>query len=116
MSLGFSYLQIDIWHLTFEELFYMAEGQNQRLEEEYKNAWEQTRWLGFLTIQPHLGKGSKIRKATDLIRFPWEKKQKKPVDWAKIELRSSCLGYSSMSLNVQDYISEYGRPSSVSLK
>ena len=85
MSLGFSYLQTDIWHLTFEELFYMAEGQNQRLEEEYKNSWEQTRWLGFLTIQPHLGKGSKIRKATDLIEFPWEKKKKKPVDWAKIK-------------------------------
>ena len=70
--------------MTFEELFYMAEGQNKKMVEEYKNTWEQTRWLGFLTILPHLGKGSKIRKATDLIRFSWEKKKKKAVDWAKI--------------------------------
>jgi hypothetical protein len=85
MSLGFGYLQTDIWDFTFQELLYMAEGQNKRLEDEYKTSWEQTRWLAYLNVQPYLDKNSKVKEPADLLKFPWEKKAKKEVDWEKIK-------------------------------
>jgi hypothetical protein len=85
MSLGFGYLQVDIWSYTFQELLYMAEGQNKRLEDEYKTSWEQTRWLAYLNVQPYLDKNSKVKEPADLLKFPWEKKAKKEVDWDKIK-------------------------------
>jgi len=33
--------------------------------------WEQIRWLGMITIQPHLKKGTTI-KPHELIRFDWD--------------------------------------------
>tara|TARA_R110002012_G_scaffold13648_4_gene57973 strand:- start:3984 stop:4199 length:216 start_codon:yes stop_codon:yes gene_type:complete len=38
--------------------------------------WERTRWLCAVLLQPHRKKGTSI-KPTDIIRFDWEKKDKK---------------------------------------
>ena len=38
--------------------------------------WERTRWLCAVLLQPHRKKGTSI-KPTDLIKFEWEKKDKK---------------------------------------
>lgn len=54
----------------------MADGLIKEKEEDYKNSWEQTRWLAFVNLQPHLKKGSRIKKPTDLIKFSWEHKKK----------------------------------------
>ena len=63
----------------------MAEGRNKRLEDQYKTSWEQTRWLAYLNIQPYLDKHSKIKSPTDVLKFPWEVKERKAVDWEKIK-------------------------------
>lgn len=40
-----------------------------------RSQWEQTRWLGYVVLQPHLKKGSNM-KPSDLMKFPWENKPK----------------------------------------
>ena len=63
----------------------MAEGRNKRLEDQYKTSWEQTRWLAYLNIQPYLDKHSKVKGPQDILKFPWEVKERKAVDWEKIK-------------------------------
>lgn len=63
----------------------MAEGKNKRLEDQYKTSWEQTRWLAYLNVQPYLDKHSKVKSPEDILKFPWEKKERKAVDWEKIK-------------------------------
>ena len=63
----------------------MAEGKNKRLEDQYKTSWEQTRWLAYLNVQPYLDKNSKVKSPEDILKFPWEKKERKAVDWEKIK-------------------------------
>lgn len=63
----------------------MAEGKNKRLEDQYKTSWEQTRWLAYLNVQPYLDKHSKVKSPEDILKFPWEKKERKAVDWQKIK-------------------------------
>ena len=38
-----------------------------------------------MNVQPYLDKNSKVKEPADLMRFPWEKKAKKEVDWEKIK-------------------------------
>ena len=50
-------------------------GFNQMKQLEFRNKWEQTRWLATISLQPYSGKGKTI-KMTDLIQFDWEKQEK----------------------------------------
>jgi len=50
-------------------------GFNQMKQLEFRNSWEQTRWLATIGLQPYSGKGKTI-KMTDLIQFDWEKEGK----------------------------------------
>jgi hypothetical protein len=49
--------------------------KNEVMTAQMQLSWEQTRWLGAIILQPHMKKGKSI-KPTDLVAFPWEKKQK----------------------------------------
>ena len=50
-------------------------GFNQMKQLEFRNKWEQTRWLAAIGLQPYSGKGKAI-KMTDLIVFDWEREEK----------------------------------------
>ncbi len=36
-------------------------------------------------MQPYLDKHSKIKSPVDVLKFPWEQKERKKVDWEKIK-------------------------------
>lgn len=42
-------------------------------ERQQQEAWERARYLAFYTLSPHAKKG-RLKKLSDLGRFPWEKK------------------------------------------
>ena len=64
----------------------MSDGVIKQKEDDYKNSWEQLRWLAYVNLQPHLSKTSRIKKPTDLIKFSWEHKKKlKAVDLDQIK-------------------------------
>lgn len=61
---------------SFEEYRILAEGHEQRMQEE----WERARWQVFMqwTIAPLLKR--RPRTPQDIVRFPWEKEQVKEVN------------------------------------
>jgi hypothetical protein len=61
----------DFLNADFVTVMDAINGYNKQKESEIKTSWEQTRWLGAIMLQPHLGKGKSL-KLTDLIRFEWE--------------------------------------------
>jgi hypothetical protein len=46
-------------------------------EEKYKSQWEQTRFLGYITVLPHLEKNKK-HSPQSLFPMPWDKKPEQP--------------------------------------
>jgi len=42
----------------------------------YKESWEQTRWLGFFTVNSMVGG---LKKPEDLMKFDWDKVEKQKV-------------------------------------
>lgn len=69
-----------VMDMTADEFSAAVRGFRRRQEWEQQQEWERIRWLGSITLQPHLKKGSKM-KPTDLVTFPWEEvKEQKPVD------------------------------------
>jgi len=50
-------------------------GFNLMKQLEFRNRWEQTRWLATIGLQPYSSKGKTI-KMKDLIVFDWEKDEK----------------------------------------
>lgn len=55
----------------FRELIIKYKGYKEKIEDQYRLSWTQTRWLAFITLQPHVGKSAAL-KPTDLIKFPWD--------------------------------------------
>jgi hypothetical protein len=91
--LAFGYLSLSVeefWDLTPREFnnrlagFFELQQFNQRME------WERCRWQTCYLLQPHTGKGKKI-KPTDLIRFDWDKKDKKIKKLTAQELKQMML-------------------------
>ena len=80
----------EFWDLTPREFnnrlagFFELQQVNQRME------WERCRWQTCYLLQPHSGKGKKI-KPTDLIRFDWDKKDKKIKKLTAQELKQMML-------------------------
>lgn len=46
-------------------------------EQAEKAAWERTRWLAYLLLQPYDSK-RKLKKPADVVQFPWEVEERKP--------------------------------------
>lgn len=68
--------------MTFDEFNAAVKGFNEREEFRERGEWERIRWLGTLTLQPHLRKGRKL-KPKDLAVFPWEV-EPKPKNYRKM--------------------------------
>lgn len=62
----------DFLNADFVSVMDAIKGYNKQKEAETRTSWEQTRWLGAIILQPHLGKGKSL-KLQDLIQFDWEK-------------------------------------------
>ena len=56
--------------LTFNELFAILIGRNQKDVAVYRQDMEKRRWQAFMHLTPHLPEGTKI---TDIWQFDWEK-------------------------------------------
>lgn len=63
--------------MTLTEVRYFLEGYERRK----RDAWEQTRILGYITAQVN---STKALKQTDIISFPWDEKIKKKQKTASI--------------------------------
>tara|TARA_R110000796_G_scaffold153325_3_gene269859 strand:+ start:216 stop:437 length:222 start_codon:yes stop_codon:yes gene_type:complete len=61
--------------MTIPELELVALGRQKALQEHEQSEWERTRWLACCMLQPHAKKGRKL-KPSDLMKFPWDKKEK----------------------------------------
>lgn len=64
----------EFWRLTWAEYDVMCEGYAKEREREYKEQWEATRWMTFHLINIQLDKRHKLKRLTELVRFPWDKK------------------------------------------
>lgn len=59
----------EFWEMTPRELWNMCDGYNAKLQREFRNRWEQVRWLG--TILANTASKKKIQ-PIDMINFPWD--------------------------------------------
>lgn len=77
---------------TLRELLIASKKKQELMEQEQKDNWERTRWLGMVILQPNLKKGQRL-KPTDLITFPWErpKSTKKKENISPRELKKRIL-------------------------
>ncbi len=66
----------EFYDLIPRSFFNKLKGDYERIQNQIRETWEQTRWSTALLINIQLPKGKQV-KATDLIRFPWDKKTKK---------------------------------------
>lgn len=48
------------------------EGLREAQNQQFRNEWERTRWLGTIILAPHQKKGKSL-KPRDLIEFDWER-------------------------------------------
>ena len=51
----------------------MCEGYVKAQEEKYRVQWESMRWATFHLLNIQIDKRHKLKRLTDLVRFPWEK-------------------------------------------
>lgn len=63
----------DFERLTPDEWRATCQSWHASREEESRERWEQVRWLGTVTVQPHVRKRLSPR---DLLHFPWDDKTK----------------------------------------
>ena len=59
------------------EWLLLQRGFFNRVEEDYKNKWEMTRWQTFILMLPNAKKGT-LHKPEDLMRFPWDGPKENP--------------------------------------
>lgn len=57
--------------MTFREFFLMLEGRRNIQETIERSQWERTRWLAWITLQPHVKKNS-LPSVFSLGHFQWE--------------------------------------------
>jgi hypothetical protein len=57
--------------MTLREVICLIKGYRRKQKDENIRSWEQARWISFIGVQPY---SSKIKKPSQLIKFPWEKK------------------------------------------
>jgi len=66
----------DFWDSELRDVFNVVNGYNRREEHLMRERWERTRWQTAVMLSPHAKKNKPI-KVTDLLEFPWEKKDKR---------------------------------------
>lgn len=66
--------------MTFAEVESFLEGLNRR----NRDAWEQTRLLGYIIAQSN---STKTLKQTDILRFPWDEEEKKDTSVTDDEMK-----------------------------
>lgn len=62
----------DFCKLEYEEFEAVYKAYAEQRDASFKTGWEQIRMLATITIQPHLGRRSKIT-PEKLLPFPWDK-------------------------------------------
>jgi hypothetical protein len=67
----------DFYDADLKDIMDTIHGYTHKQEQMMRLSWEQTRWLGTIVLQPHLGKGKSL-KPKDLIQFNWEAAEVKP--------------------------------------
>ena len=60
------------YDMTLEEFNAAVIGYAKNMDALEMQAWERTRFLATVVLQPHAKKGKRIR-AQDICKFPWEK-------------------------------------------
>jgi hypothetical protein len=50
----------------------MCEGYAQEKEKDYRDRWEVARWTTYHLLNIQIAKKDKLRRLTDLVRFPWD--------------------------------------------
>ena len=90
--------------LTPEEWRATCQHWHETREQMSRETWEQVRWLGALTLQPHVRKKLSPR---DILRFPWDDKKKDapPVMSREEHLKRMAAAIDRMGR----YLKEYGR-------
>lgn len=74
------------WQSTFSQVVEYVKRYNQLEESREQRQWERTRWQTAALLNVHAKKGKQV-KPTDLIKFPWERKNEiKPKKLNKAEL------------------------------
>lgn len=66
--------------MTLAEVESFLEGLNRR----NRDAWEQTRLLGYIIAQSN---STKTLKQTDILRFPWDEEEKKDTSVTDAEMK-----------------------------
>lgn len=66
--------------MTLAEVESFLEGLNRR----NRDAWEQTRLLGYIIAQSN---STKTLKQTDILRFPWDEEEKKDTSVTDDEMK-----------------------------
>jgi len=57
--------------LTLKEYHLIVSAYRKKETEQYQQAWERTRWIGYISLLPHQKKGRRMKPA-DILKFPWE--------------------------------------------
>jgi hypothetical protein len=65
------------WHLSMREWLLLQRGFFDKMEQEYKQSWEQLRWQTYILALPNAKKGF-LNRPEDLVRFPWDAPKENP--------------------------------------
>ena len=60
--------------MTWAEYDVMCEGYAKEKERAYQERWESVRWEVFHLLNVQIAKKDRLKRLTDLIRFPWDAK------------------------------------------
>ena len=74
--------------MTLREVIIAMQGYNNQFEIEQQFEWERARWQTTLLLNVHTAKGKSI-KPKDLIEFPWENDNPKPIKRSLSEVDKS---------------------------
>lgn len=61
---------------NFTELIIKIESHFSKIEREFRTSWEQTRFIAYNSVLPHVSSKNKSLKPTDLIKFEWDSEKK----------------------------------------
>lgn len=77
MAVGEIGLSVDeFYDLTFDDFGHVLDGYYKKLNRDYRNGWEQSRFVAYHLLLPHQKKGKSF-KPKDIITFEWEKEETK---------------------------------------
>jgi len=75
----------EFYRMTWAEYDLMCEGYAGKQERQSKERWEIGRWITFHLLNVQLERKNRLKRFTDLTRFPWEKAEHKgpqtPEEW-----------------------------------